>query len=132
MCPWAHPITPSISYLKSGSSSFLIVLVQELLEKNNKVISLHKVLNECETVTLHWMIFTQKWFPFCLKRILLFYYNIECYVMLLNLWIATKHIKIISHKVTISLVINWLSDNEKLLYWNSMRHQSLTLSYNSI
>lgn len=42
------------------------------------------------------------------KRILLFYYNIERYIMLLNLWITTKHIKIMSHKVNISLVINTL------------------------
>lgn len=59
-------------------------------------------------VTLYWMCFTQNGFLSFPKRILLFYYNIECYIMLLNLWITTKHIKIMSHKVNISLVINTL------------------------
>lgn len=43
------------------------------------------------------------------KRIVLFYYNIECDIMFLKLCLTTKHINIMSNKASISLAINTLA-----------------------
>lgn len=94
-------------YLNSGSHPFYNVMVKELLKKKKKVTSLHTILNECE-IKSHIIVnvFHTEMVFFSFPKI--FYYNIECYIMLLNLWISTNHIKITSHKVTISLVISTL------------------------